>query len=340
VGKIGKPRILIVGPNWVGDMVMAQSLLIAVKQRRPDCSIDVLAPAWTLPVAAHMPEVARAIEMPLKRGELGLPKRFRLSRELAREAYDQAILLPNSLKSALIPFFAGIPERTGYLGEQRWGLLNDIRPLDKTVLRQTVERFVALGQDREAALPPLCPEPRLIVEEAEIGRVRDRFSLPDGPCKVLGLCPGAEYGPAKRWPARHYAGLASERLKRGWVVWLFGSANDREICEEVNQAAGGRCRNFAGLTSLSDAIALISLTDHVVTNDSGLMHIAAALGKKIVALFGSSDPKFTPPLTRKAKIVTLGLECSPCFQRECPFGHFRCMNDIEPTRVGASIDED
>ncbi|MGH8557070.1 MAG: lipopolysaccharide heptosyltransferase II [Methylococcales bacterium] len=332
-------RILIVGPNWVGDMVMAQSLFIALKQRQPDCSIDVLAPAWTLPLAEHMPEITRAIEIPLKRGEFGIGKRVRLGRELAKEAYDQAILLPNSLKSALIPCFAGIQRRTGYLGEQRRGLLNDIRDLDKTVLRQTVQRFVALAQDRQAAIPPSCAEPRLVVGTAEIGRVREKFGLTNSLGKVLGLCPGAEYGPAKRWPARYYATLATIKMDQGWAVWLFGSANDREICDAVNQATGRRCRSFAGLTSLNEAIALLSLTDHVVTNDSGLMHVAAALGKTIVALYGSSDPDFTPPLTHRARIISLGLECSPCFRRECPLGHFRCMNDIQPERVGACLDE-
>lgn len=333
-------RILIVGPNWVGDMVMAQSLFIALKQGRPDCSVDVLAPAWTLPLTEHMPEVSNAIELPMKRCEFGLKKRIRLGRELAKRRYDQVILLPNSLKSALIPFFAGIPRRTGYLGEQRWGLLNDVRYLDKTVLRQTVERFVALARDRTDRTPPCCPEPRLVVDLSEIVRVRRKFGLAKLLGPVLGLCPGAEYGPAKRWPARHYAALAREKIEKGWAVWLFGSANDREICEEVDQAAGRKCQNFSGMTTMNDAIALLSLTDRVVTNDSGLMHVAAALGKRIVALYGSSDPNFTPPLTRKARIFSLNLACSPCFERECPLGHFRCMNDIEPARIGALLDEE
>ncbi|MGH8559842.1 MAG: lipopolysaccharide heptosyltransferase II [Methylococcales bacterium] len=339
MNSIEASRILVVGPNWIGDMVMAQSLFMVLKQRDPDCLIDVLAPAWTLPLLEYMPEVAAAIEIPLKRGELGIAKRVRLARALSGNSYDQAILLPNSLKSALIPFFAGIPERTGYLGEQRWGLLNDIRRLDKSRLRQTVQCFVALAKDRNAALPPQCPEPRLIVAAAAISRVREKFALRAIRGKVLGLCPGAEYGPAKRWPERYYATLATEKIEQGWSVWLFGSAKDQEICERINQASGERCLSFAGLTSLSEAIALLSLTDHVISNDSGLMHVAAALGKKLVALYGSSDPDFTPPLTRKARIISLNLPCSPCFQRECPLGHLRCLNDIEPARVIACLDE-
>ncbi|MGH8474339.1 MAG: lipopolysaccharide heptosyltransferase II [Methylococcales bacterium] len=332
-------RILVVGPNWVGDMVMAQSLLIVLKQRDPDCLIDVLAPAWTRPLLAHMPEVATAIEIPLRRGELGIRKRYRFARMLAHNAYDRAILLPNSLTSALIPFFAGIPVRSGYLGEQRWGLLTDIRRLDKVLLPQTVQRFVALGLDPDATLPPHCPEPRLLVEATEIAQVREKFALESDSAKVLGLCPGAEYGPAKRWPERHYAALARARIEQGWSVWLFGSAHDRQICARIDQASGARCRNFAGLTSLNEAIALLSVTDQVVTNDSGLMHIAAALGKNLIALYGSSDPNFTPPLTRKARMIRLKLPCSPCFKRECPLGHFRCMNDIDPQRVITGLDE-
>ncbi len=332
-------RILIVGPNWVGDMVMAQSLIIALKQLDPDCMIDVLAPVWTRPLAEHMPEVARTIEIPLQRGEPGINKRYRLGRQLAGNRYTRAILLPNTLKSALIPFFAGIRQRTGYLGEQRWGLLNDIRRLDRSVLTQTVQRFVALAYDRKAALPPQCPEPRLLVTDAEVKLVRDKFAVPEASGPVLGLCPGAEYGPAKRWPERYFAIVATEKLDQGWSVWLFGSGNDLEICKRINQQTRAHCRNFAGTTSLSEAIVLLSLTGSVVTNDSGLMHVAAALGKKLVALYGSSDPDFTPPLTRNARVLSLGLPCSPCFERECPLGHFRCLNDIEPARVIACLDE-
>ena len=332
-------RILIVGPNWVGDMVMAQSLLKKLKQTDPDCMIDVLAPAWTLPLAAYMPEVQTAIEIPLKRGELGIRARYRLGRALSKKVYDQAILLPNSLKSALIPYFAGIPKRTGYLGEQRWGLLNDVRNLDKSRLTQTVQRFVALADDTSAATPPQCPEPLFVVNADEISRVQVKYGVKGQRGKVLGLCPGAEYGPAKRWPEQHFAALANINLDRAWSVWLFGSANDRGVCQSIDQATGGRCRNFAGKTALGEAITLLSLTDRVVTNDSGLMHVAAALGKPLIALYGSSDPTFTPPLTQQAHVVRLGLACSPCFQRVCPLGHFRCMNEIEPGWVNQLLDK-
>ena len=332
--------LLVVGPSWVGDMVMAQSLFIRLKQNDPKCRIDALAPAWTLPLVDHMPEVECGIEIPLPRGALGIGARYRLGQELRARHYDQAILLPNSLKSALIPFFARIPRRTGFLGEMRWGLLNDVRHLDKSVLTQTVQRFVALASSTTTMTEaPECPNPRLHVDASEIDGVRAKFALEDLPNSVLGLCPGAEYGPAKRWPEAYFARLAGEKIRQGTAVWLFGSAKDRAICERINQAAGGNCRNFAGQTSLNEAIALLALTDQIVTNDSGLMHVAAALGKKVIALYGSSDPKFTPPMTAQARILTLGLECSPCFKRECPLGHFHCMKQLEPDRVLSALDQ-
>jgi heptosyltransferase-2 len=331
-------KILVVGPNWVGDMVMAQSLFMVLLQDNPGVRIDVLAPAWTLPVLDYMPEVYKGLGIPLKRGELGIGTRYRLSKSLASEAYDQVILLPNSLKSALIPFFAEIPRRTGFLGEQRWGLLTDVRRLDKRILRQTVQRFVALAGPVKYSAPPDCPVPRLIVANEEIRRTMDGFSIDDVQGNVLILCPGAEYGPAKRWPVGHYASLANDRVRHGWNVWLLGSQKDQEVCQLINEETGGHCRNYAGKTSLSEAITLMSVADAVVSNDSGLMHIAAALDRNLVALYGSSDPGFTPPLTPKARILRLGLDCSPCFKRECPLGHLHCLTELLPERVISALE--
>ncbi|TAN51157.1 MAG: lipopolysaccharide heptosyltransferase II [Methylococcaceae bacterium] len=329
------PRILVVGPSWVGDMVMAQSLFLRLKQRYPDSRISVLAPAWTLPLLACMPEVAQGMAMPLGHGQFGFAKRRRLGLEL-RGSFDWAIVLPNSWKSALTPFFAQIPRRTGHLGELRWGLLNDARRLDKTLLPRTVQRFVALGLEKDAALPPDCPPPRLFVADQQVAAALAKFGLA-GPAKVLALCPGAEYGPAKRWPSDHFAVLARAKLAAGWQVWLFGSDKDQAAAEAIVQAAPG-CINFAARTCLAEAVALLSLADAVVSNDSGLMHVAAALDKPLVALYGSSDPGFTPPLSDKARIVRLGLDCSPCFKRACPYGHTHCLTQIEPARVLTELD--
>ncbi len=326
-------RVLVVGPSWVGDMVMAQSLFIALKQDIPSCRIDVLAPLWTFSLLDRMPEVSKAIEMPLGHGQFRAADRLRLGKQLRSCRYDQTILLPNSWKSALVPFFAKITQRTGYAGEFRWGLLNDVRRLDKDRLTMTVQRFVALGKKKNLESPPECPRPKLHIKQEDQKKVRQKFSLGDIEKNVLGLCHGAEYGPAKRWPSRYFSEIARCKLEQGWDVWLFGSNKDQAIAAEVNTASGNRCRNFCGRTSLAEAVDLLSLTDVVVSNDSGLMHVASALDKKLVAIFGSSDPNFTPPLNHRARIIYLGLDCSPCFERHCRFDHYRCLGDITPDRI-------
>ncbi|MGZ8158899.1 MAG: lipopolysaccharide heptosyltransferase II [Methylobacter sp.] len=330
-------------------MVMAQSLFIALKNTRPDCRIDVLAPSWTLSLLERMPEVSKAIAMPLPRGKFGLMERINLGLSLRSEGYDQAILLPNTWKSAIPPFFANIPVRTGYIGECRWGLLNDARKLDKKLLTMTVQRFVALGLPVDASMPPACPKPALTISKDRQQAVIDKFkltlptaaSVPDRPAaytpsmeiKILALCPGAEYGPAKRWPTEYYAEVARHKIDQGWQVWLFGSEKDKADAAQINKACSGFCTDFTGRTSLAEAVDLMSLANTVVTNDSGLMHVAAALDKKIIALYGSSDPGFTPPLNDKAQVISLNLECAPCFKRECPLGHTHCLTGITPDRV-------
>ncbi|MGZ5001504.1 MAG: lipopolysaccharide heptosyltransferase II [Methylomonas sp.] len=329
-------KILVVGPSWVGDMVIAQSLFIALKNTQPDCQIDVLAPSWTLSLLERMPEVNKAIVMSLPRGKFGLAERIKLGLSLRSENYDQAILLPNSWKSAIPTFFANIPVRTGYIGECRWGLLNDARKLDKKRLAMTVQRFVALGLPVDALTPPPCPKPALAISKDRQQAVIDKFKLMTA-APILALCPGAEYGPAKRWPIKHYAEVAKRKLDQGWQVWLFGSEKDKTDSEQINQATLGRCTDFTGRTSLAEAVDLMSLTDTVVSNDSGLMHVAAALDKKIIAIYGSSDPGFTPPLNDKAEIISLNLDCAPCFKRDCPLGHSHCLTGITPDRVLESI---
>ena len=311
---------------------MAQSLFITLKNAQPDCQIDVLAPAWSLALLERMPEVAKAIVMPLLHGQLGLLDRIKLGRKLRLECYDHAILLPNSWKSALIPYFANIPVRTGYIGEFRWGLLNDARKLDKSLLTMTVQRFVALGLPNITPLPPECPIPSLLINHEQQNAVVKKFNLIPSE-KILALCPGAEYGAAKRWPASYFAEVARHKIAQGWQVWLFGSDKDKAAAEQIKSDVSGDCIDFTGRTSLAEAVDLLSLADTVVTNDSGLMHVAAALDKKIIALYGSSDPNFTPPLNVKAHVISLNLDCAPCFKRECPLGHTRCLTDIKPDQV-------
>ena len=314
---------------------MAQSLFKVIRQRDPEAIIDVLAPAWSLPLLERMPEVRQGVVMPLGHGKLELGARYRLGKSLRQEQYDQAILLPNSLKSAIVPWAAKIPKRTGFRGEMRYGLLNDLRILDKQQLTMTVQRFVALGDEDGEPLSEIS-EPKLVVDPAAVEQALRALKLdkPDQP--LLALCPGAEYGPAKQWPAEYFAAVAKEKLQQGWRVWLFGSEKDQAIGETVIAALDGErgaVENLAGRTSLEQAVDLMSLADIVVGNDSGLMHVAAALDRNLIAIYGSSDPGFTPPLNRRAQILDLNLECSPCFKRECPLGHTECLTQLKPERV-------
>jgi len=331
-------RILVVGPSWVGDMVMAHSLFQVLARRGPDTHIDVLAPAWSQPLLERMPEVFDTIELPFGHGQLGLSARWRCGRSLRGRGYQQAILLPNTLKSALVPLAAGIPLRTGWVGELRYGLLNDIRHLDKQRLPMTVQRFVALGLPADRQIAPECPQPRLHVVPESQQQAMAELGLRRPARPVLALCPGAEYGPAKRWPAEYFGELAASRLAAGWAVWLFGSGKDREVCAQVAAGAGGGCLDLSGTTSLAQAVDLLSLADAVVSNDSGLMHVAAALDRPLVALYGSSDPGFTPPLNPRSRVLSLGLECSPCFRRECPLGHLRCLRGISVQQVSQAVE--
>lgn len=332
-------KILIIAPSWVGDMVMAQSLFIALKKTQPDCQIDVLAPEWSLGLLERMPQVSNTFVMPISHGEFGLKKRFTLGKKLRAEKYQQAIVLPNSWKSALIPFFALIPKRTGFVGEMRYGLLNDTRKLDKAVLTMTVQRFVALAEKSPLASLQKGGDftfPALNVTTTQQQVVIEKFNL-NLAKPILVLCAGAEFGSAKRWTESHFAELASQKMAEGWQIWLIGSEKDKSVTEEINKLTGWQCQDFAGKTNLTEAVDLLSLANTVVSNDSGLMHVAAALDKKVVALYGSSDPKFTPPLHSQAQIVTLNLPCSPCFKRDCPLGHRECLTGISPTHVAELV---
>jgi heptosyltransferase II len=327
--------ILVVGPSWVGDMVMAQALFMRLQQRQGNCALDVLAPGWSLPLIARMPQVRAGIEMPLGHGAFGFGVRRRLGRSLRARGYAQ----PGSWKSALVPFFAGIPRRTGFRGEMRYGLLNDIRPLDEGVLQTTAQRFVALAETRGggggAREAPEVPQPRLAVDEAAGRRLAAAFGLGDGP--AVGLMPGAEYGPAKQWPAEHYGALAKSLAEDGVQCWVFGSQKEHALGERIRELGGARTANLCGRTQLVDVVDLVARCRAVVTNDSGLMHVAAAAGAPVVALYGSSTPDFTPPLTARRAIHYLRLDCSPCFERTCPLGHYHCLRHMLPGPVRESV---
>ena len=330
-------KILVLGPSWVGDMVLAQSLFKTLKLNNPNCIIDVAAPAWTLPLLERMPEVSRGIALPFKHGQLALLERIKFGKSLRNEAYNQAIILTNSFKSAILPLAANIPQRTSFLGEMRYGLINDVRKLNKSQLPRTVDRFVALGLKPDSLPPSNIPNPALIANPENALRALDKLGIAKPKNKTLGLCPGAEYGEAKRWPAEYYAEVARAAIGKGWQVWLFGSEKDIPVTTAINALANNQCLDLGGKTNLSEAIDLMSLCDSVISNDSGLMHIAAALDKNLVAIYGSSNPHHTPPMNSKAVVEYLGLECSPCFKRVCPLTpdseKLKCLKGIKPSNI-------
>jgi heptosyltransferase-2 len=329
-------KMLIIGPAWVGDMVMAQTLFTLLKQQG-HCHITVLAAAWSHGLLARMPEVDATLTLPFGHGDLKLQSRWQLGRSLRDQHFDEALVLTNSWKSAIIPFAAKIPVRTGWRGEMRYGLLNDVRILDKQRYPLMIERFMALGLPAGAELAE--PQwPTLQINDAHAQQALAKFQLTSAGKPILALCPGAEYGPAKRWPVSHFADVAKAKLLEGWQVWLFGSVKEQPLAAEIQQLTSQHCVDLTGQTTLAEAIDLLSQAQAVVCNDTGLMHIAAALGRPIVAVYGSSSPGFTPPLAKRVEIATLKLSCSPCFARTCQFGHTACLRDLSPQRVLQGID--
>ena len=333
-------KALVVAPAWIGDAVMAQSLLIRLRERTPGLQIDALAPPWVAPVLQRMPQITRVVVGAFAHGELALAARYRLARELARERYRRAYILPNSAKSALVPWLAAIPERIGFTGEARYGLINRRHRLDPVALPQMAQRFAQLAEAPGAALQRPIASPRLSSSDAqqrqtlaELGL--ERYAERSPASRIAVFCPGAEYGPAKRWPTRHFATLAAGLSARGYAVWLLGSGKDRALGDEI-AAPGSAPINLCGRTTLTQAIDLIARADLVVCNDSGLMHVAAALDRPLIALYGSSSAGFTPPLSASARILSLDLPCRPCFKRECPLGHLDCLNQLEPQTVLAA----
>lgn len=315
---------------------MAQSLFMGLMSNRPGAIIDVLAPSWSLPLLARMAEVNQAIEVSIGHGQFGFFTRLKLGLALRNRHYTQAIVLPRSYKSALIPFFAGIPRRSGYRGEMRYGLINDIRTLDKAVLTQTVQRYVALAFNDNVARAPQILFPKLAVDKENQQRNLEKFKLSrDRP--LICMMPGAEYGPAKQWPIKKYANLASTLIDKGYQVCVIGSAKETQLGENIAMERPNDISNLCGKTRLIDAIDLVAMADWVVTNDSGLMHVACATGRNVIALYGSSTPAYTPPLSNKARVIYHDLECSPCFKRTCPLGHTECLEGITVDEVMTCI---
>lgn len=323
-------RILIVAPSWVGDAILSEPLVALLREPLEAAIVDVLAPPWCAPVYARMRGVRAIIENPIGHGTLDLGRQRTIATTLRANGYMRALILPNSFKSALIPWFAGIPRRTGYSGEARRLLLTDARRLDRRALPRLVDRFIALAaQPDERA--PTAPSPVLVPNAGNAAAAMRALGLTTR-SPVAVFCPGAEFGPAKRWPSEHFITLARRLLDSGYAVWLIGSPNDRAAADPI-AAAVPDVRNICGGTDLGTAIDLLAQASLVVSNDSGLMHAAAAVARPLVALFGSSSPQFTPPLSPLAQIARIDIDCSPCFKRVCPLGHFKCMRDLPPNLV-------
>jgi len=333
-GAPSRDRALLIAPSWVGDAILSEPLVAELRQGGDAESVDVVAPPWCAPVYARMRGIGDILDAPAGHGALALGARRALGRRLRERRYAKAYVLPNTWKSALVPFFAGVPERIGYVGELRLGLLTDARPLDRKSLPQLVARYAALARPRD--VPPWSPgAPKLVANEANLRSAMQALRLSrERPIAIL--CPGAEFGPAKRWPAEHFAQLCVHLDSDGYAIWIVGSPNDAAIAKAVLAALPSpapQVIDLTGRTDLGTAIDLMSVASLVVSNDSGLMHAAAAVDAPLVALFGSSSPAYTPPLSHGARIAKIDIACSPCFKRECPLGHFRCMRELSPELV-------
>ena len=326
-------RVLVIAPSWVGDAILSEPLIARLRAAGIERPIDVIVPPWCGPVYARMRGIGRIIDNPAAHGRLAWRARRALGVSLRAAAYTHAYVLPNTWKSALVPYFARIRHRIGYVGEARYGLLTDARRLDRRTLPQLVARYAALAPPQLAASD--VGAPRLVANDDNIraAMVALRLSIAQ---PVAILCPGAEFGPAKRWPAEHFAALARRLASDGYAIWVLGSPNDRAAAAALVAALPASAAgviDLTGRTDLGTAIDLLSIASLVVSNDSGLMHAAAAVGAPLVALFGSSSPAYTPPLSPTARIAKIDIACSPCFKRECPLGHFRCMRDLSPELV-------
>ena len=337
--------ILIIAPNWIGDAVSTQPLLANLKVLYPDSKIDILASNWVAPVYRACSEVHEVIEAKFEHKKLQWNLRKEIAKEIEAKNYQACFVLPNSFKSALIPWLANIPFRIGYRGELRFGLINLALDNPSKVNRPPmVEHYLALSQllkdDESIPLDKFVPKLNLSgAAKQQVGqKLQDANINRDS---IYAICPGAEYGPSKRWPTEYFAVLAQQLFKQNSnnQIILLGGKNDYSLAQEITSQSKlvSNIHNWCGNTSLDEAIALIGMSKAVVSNDSGLMHIAAALQTPQVAIFGSSDPTHTPPLSDRAKIMWLNMSCSPCHKRVCPLGHLRCLKDILPEQVLATL---
>lgn len=324
-------KILIIAPAWVGDLVMSQTLFkLLQKKYQGNIVIDVFANKFLHGIVARMPEVSDIIENPFLHKKLNLIKRIKLGWSLRKNQYNEVIILPNSLKSAIVPFFAGVKKRTGFIGESRYILLNNFFKLDKIALPLMIDRFCALGNNGNKVTNIEFPNLKINLEAQK--KLINKFNL-DKDKITIAFCPAAEYGPSKRWPPEYFAKFANLIPENSYQIIILGGPKDNRISSEISAKATRRVIDLCSKTTLADTIDLLAFAKYTITNDSGLMHIAASVGSKTFAIYGSTSASFTPPLSNNAEIININLECRPCFARTCRFGHYNCLKLITPEIV-------
>ncbi len=337
-------KVLVILPIWVGDIIMSQTLLIFLKAKfQNNITIDVFASAAACNLVKRMSEVDNVIINPFKSGEFKLFKRISLASELRKNKYDEIFVLPFSLKSAIMPFFTFANKRTGYLGESRFILLNNILKISKQQMTQNlprmIDRYVALANNGE--LPDVISYPKLNIDQDNRDFLVNKFKLNLNK-KIITLCPAAEYGPSKRWSAKNFANLAKLLQEQDYQIFILGGIKDTSIAKTIldnNTTNNNNIIDFTGKTTLADALDLMSLSKCVIANDSGLMHMASSLGVPTIVIYGSSSPKYTPPLNKNARIISKNLDCAPCFKKTCKFNHYNCLNLISVTSVILEINK-
>lgn len=333
-------KILVIAPAWVGDVVMSHTVYRCLKQQYPQALIEVMALEWCRPLLSKMPEVHRTLAMPIPHGQLKLGLRRSIGHQLRAESYQQAIVIPNSLKSAFIPWFAQIPQRTGWRGEWRYGLLNDLRRLEPLHYPMLIQRYAALAYplppEGRVVLPDPLPWPQLTVTPAAVEQTMTQFGLPCGQ-RLIALAPGTAIGTLKCWPPHHYACLAEQLIAQGYWIALFGALHDQPVCaairDQLPTTLQPRCLNFAGTTTLTEVIDLLACCRAIVSNDSGLMHIGSALGKAVVALYGPTDPGFAPPLTLQGRTLRAAPPESSVVTEPGDQGYHPRLIHLKPSQV-------
>ena len=323
-----KEKFLIIAPSWIGDLMISQSLLKYLKKEYPDCQIDMVVKPELITLAKMMPELKNIYSLDIRHKELGLMKRYTLAKKIKKNLYSASIILPNSFKSAIIPWLANIPLRIGYNRELRSLLLNKKYSLIKHK-DSMVNRYLKLAEGSYSD----NIRPLLLINSDSSESISRKYLINNSKKNIV-LCPEAEYGPAKRWPANKWMQLANFYKEKNYNVYFLGKNRSLET-KYQSVLKKDSIISLLGKTSLEEAAYILSIVDLVITNDSGLMHITASVNTNLISIFGSSSPFYTPPLMKDqfGEVIYKALTCSPCFKRECPLQHLNCLNNISSEEI-------